>query len=85
MSYLLYQFIICTPAQWQSMQSLGWDFGAPLEGPDERLMTNLNTNLPFSQEQVTALGEIGISEANGNLIWDAQIEVWKEENNWNEE
>ena len=85
MSYLPYQFIICTPEQYQSVQSFGWDFGAPLEGPDGRLMTNLNGNLPFSEEQVEALDEIGISEANGNLVWDDGIAAWKEENNWNEE
>jgi len=78
MSIPTYQFVVLTSAQFDYLKDeLGWDIGAPRVGPDGRLLTNRNGNVPFSDEELLTLAELEVE-----TIWSDEIFDWLTENGW---
>jgi len=81
MDYDEYQFIVLTQTQFDHLKDdLGWDIGEPRRGPDGRLLTNRNGNVPFAPGEIVHLTELGVA-----IVMSGEIESWLVENNWEEE
>ncbi|OHD23383.1 MAG: hypothetical protein A2Y38_18985 [Spirochaetes bacterium GWB1_59_5] len=78
MSYLPYQFIVCTPEQWVEVNALIPDLGGARLGPDGRLLTDKNGNLPLSEDEMTAAVRLGVE-----IVPSSMIEAWLQDNGWN--
>jgi len=78
---VIYQFIVFPINQQAEIDALEIDLGQPRLHPDStQCLTNRNGNLPLTVEEITALEEItGLVLVNSD-----SIDVFLEENGWNE-
>ena len=80
MSPQAYQFIVCTPEQWEQVKLLGLNLGEPRMHPDgSKMITNKNGNLPLTGDEQDVLIGLGVE-----IVQSSEVQGYLEAGGWNE-
>ena len=75
---MTHQYIIINQEQLLHLtQELGWDLGSPRHGPGGMLLTNLNGNVPFNEDELAILTDMEVE-----IVPDNEIQIWLELHGW---
>jgi hypothetical protein len=75
------RYIICNAEQWVILKEHFPELPVPRKHPTEnKLLVNENSNVPFSEEQMRLIGELGIE-----TTFDESPIQYLQENGWNDE